>query len=85
MNLKARLISLIREGDIAGESHLAADFGLYGDRAVGTQEVDEGARTVSFVLEFDEASLRLAQEWWDRLALYASPYGDLVDRSASND
>jgi hypothetical protein len=79
------VVSLVREGDIAGESDLAADFGLYGDRAVGIQEVDEEARTVSFVLEFDEASIRLARAWWDRLLLYASPYADLIDRSSSKD
>ena len=77
------LVSLIREGDIAGESELAADFGLYGDRAVGTQEIDEEARTVRFVLEFDQASLRLARERWDRLSLYALPYADLVDRTGA--
>lgn len=79
------VVSLIREGDIAGESDLAADIGLYGDRAVGIQELDEEARTVSFVLEFGEASLRLAQAWWDRLCLYALPCDDLVDRSAAGD
>jgi hypothetical protein len=79
------IVSLIREGDIAGEPWLAADFGLYGDRAVGTQEIDEEARTVSFVLEFDEASIRLAREWWDRLSLYALPYADPVDRLAVGD
>lgn len=77
------VVSLIREGDIAGEFDLAADFGLYGDRAVGIQELDEEARTVCFVLEFGEASLRLARAWWDRLSLYASPYGELLDRSAT--
>ncbi len=79
------MVSLVREGDIDGESDLAADFGLYGDRAVGTQEIDEGARTVSFLLEFDEASLRFARDRWDRLSLYALPYSDLVDRSATTD
>jgi hypothetical protein len=79
------VVSLIREGDIAGEANLAADFGLYGDRAVGIQELDEEARTVSFVLEFGEASLRLVQAWWDRLSLYALPYADLVDRSGAGD
>jgi hypothetical protein len=79
------VVSLIREGDIAGESDLAADFGLYGDRAVGIQELDEEARTVCFVLEFGEAGLRLARAWWDRLSLYALPYRDLVDRTAAGD
>jgi hypothetical protein len=79
------VVSLVREGDIAGEPDLAADFGLYGNRAVGIQEIDEEARTVCFVLEFGAASLRLAREWWDRLSLYASPYGDLVDRTATSD
>jgi hypothetical protein len=79
------VVSLIREGDIAGEPELVADFGLYGDRAVGTQEIDEGARTLRFVLEFDQASLRLARERWDRLSLYALPYADLVDRIGAGD
>lgn len=79
------VVSLIREGDIAAEPDLAADFGLYGDRAVGIQEIDEEARTVRFVLEFGEASLRLARAWWDRLSLYALPYSDLVDRAPAGD
>ena len=32
---------------------LLADFGIYGDRAVGTQELDEQSRTVRFTLSFD--------------------------------
>ena len=79
------VVSLIREEDIAGEQDLASDFGLYGDRAVGIQELDDESRTVRFVLQFDGPGIKLAEERWARLSLYASSYGDLVDRNPAGD
>ena len=41
-------ISVVREYDIYTESDLAGDFAIYGDRATGTQELDEQSRTTRF-------------------------------------
>ena len=75
----------MRESQIATEADLLVDFGIYGDRAVGIQELDEQSRTIRFVLDFDRQSLNLACDRWDRIALYATPYADLLDRSPPED
>lgn len=74
-------VFLVRETDLVGEPDLARDFGIYGQRATGEQELDGESRTARFVLYFDAASIRLAHERWDRLKLFAVPYGELVDRA----
>jgi hypothetical protein len=76
-------VSLVREADVAGEADLLSDFGVYGDRATGVQELDEQSRTLRFILSFDPPSIRLARDRRERLALYATPYSDLLDRSGT--
>lgn len=78
-------LSLVRESEIAAEPDLLADFGIYGTRATGVHELDEQGRTLRFVLQFDLESLKLAADRWSRLALYASPYSDLLDRKPGGD
>lgn len=73
-------ICLIRESQLASEPELLADIGIYGTRAVGTQELDERSRTVRFVLQFDAEQIRLAHERWQRLQLFATPYRHLLDQ-----
>ena len=74
-------MSLVRESDIACEWELLADFGIYGDRAVGVQELDEQARTIRFILDFSPQSIRLARDRWEKVALYTTPYGELLDQN----
>ena len=74
-------VSLVRESEIAAEPDLLADFGIYGDRAIGVQELDELSRTLRFILHFDAQSLHLARDRWERLSLYAIPYADLLDQA----
>ncbi len=74
-------VALVRESDLESESGVLADVGLYGDRAVGIQDLDERARTVRFTLSFDRQTVRLARDRWDRLYLFATPYRTLLDRS----
>lgn len=71
---------LVREDDVAHEPDLLADTGVYGDRAVGTQELDERGRTLRFTLAFDPQRVQLALDRWRRLLLYATPYRVLLDR-----
>jgi hypothetical protein len=73
------IVSLIRESDLEKEADLLRDFAIYGDRAFGIQEMDEQARTVRFVLSFDPGGIRQALNRWERLALYAKPFGDFMD------
>jgi hypothetical protein len=74
-------LSLVRESEIGGEVDLLFDFGIYGDRATGVQELDEQSRTLRFILFFDKQSIKLAQDRWARLSLYATPYTDLIAQS----
>ncbi len=74
-------LCLVRESELAREPDLLADFGIYGRRAVGTQELDEHCRTARFTLEFGGDAVRLAEERWRRLLLYAVPFRKLLDRA----
>jgi hypothetical protein len=75
-------VMLVRESDIAGEPDLLADFGIYGDRATGVQELDDQSRTLRFILYFDPQNIRLAQDRWTRLLLYTTSYSDLLDQTS---
>lgn len=77
-------VTLVRESQLAGEPDLLADSGIYGDRAVGVQELDEYGRTLRFILRFDPGAVRLALDRWNRLALFAVSYQSLLDRLPSN-
>lgn len=73
-------VTLVRESEAAAEPDLLADFGIYGDRAVGVQETDDRSRTVRFTLSFDPQAVRVAQERWRRLSIYATSFRSLLDR-----
>jgi hypothetical protein len=72
-------ITLVRESALAQEPELLGDLGIYGNRAVGIQELDDRCRTVRFTLTFDPAAVRLARERWQRLALFATSFRRLLD------
>ncbi len=73
---------LVRESEIGCEDDLLSDFGIYGSRATGTQELDEQSRTQRFILRFDPPSIRLAHDRWARLLLYARPYAEVLEQPA---
>lgn len=75
-------VFLVRESETVCEDDVLCDFGIYGSRATGTQELDEHSRTLRFILRFDPPSIRLAQDRWARLLLFARPYGDLLEKPA---
>ncbi|HYT87564.1 MAG TPA: hypothetical protein VEL76_02490, partial [Gemmataceae bacterium] len=75
-------VMLVRESDIAGEPDLLADFGIYGERATGVQELDDQSRTLRFILYFDPQNLQLARDRWTRLLLYTTSYADLLDQTS---
>ncbi len=74
-------VSVVRESDVARETDLLADVGIYGTRAVGTQELDERSRTLRFTLDLDPQAVRAAEDRWRRLALYAVSVRSLLDRA----
>src|SRR5262249_1619927 len=71
--LRGIRVPLVRESALEGERGLLADFGVYGDRAVGSQLVGAAGRTERFTLLFDPEAVRAAVDRWDRLSLYAVP------------
>jgi hypothetical protein len=73
-------ITLVRGSDLAGEPDLLRDFGIYGTQAVGEQELDDNCRTERFTLRFDQHSIQLAHDRWERLSLYATKLSDLLDQ-----
>lgn len=73
-------ITLVRESELAREPDLLADFGIYGDRAVGVQELDDQSHTLRFTLEFSTQAVRLAEDRWRRVSLYAVSLRSLLDQ-----
>lgn len=76
-------VSLVSEAHLQYEPELFWDFGIYGDRVTGAQELDEQSRTIRFTLRFDAASIRLAADRWERLQLFVILYSEILDRSAA--
>ena len=72
-------IKLVRQSALEAENDLVSDMGIYGSRAVGTQELDGRCRTVRFTLTFDFDTVAAAEERWRRLSVYAVSYRDLLD------
>jgi hypothetical protein len=72
-------IALVRESDLQREPELLCDIGIYSDRAVGTQEVDENCRTLRFTLELDPQAVQVADDRWKRLILYTRSFSSLLD------
>lgn len=71
---------LIRESSLRAEPYLLVDMGIYGNRAVGRQELDDRGRTVRFTLTFDFEAVVAAEERWLNLSVYAISYRDLLDQ-----
>jgi len=73
-------ITLVRESELSRESELLMDMGIYGDRAVGTQELDDTCRTLRFTLDLDPQAVQLADSKWQRLMLYARSLRSMLDQ-----
>jgi hypothetical protein len=64
---------------LKSEPNLLADIGIYGSRALGTQELDDECKTIRFTLTFDFDAVAAAEQRWQRLSVYATSYRDLLD------
>ena len=73
--------ALVRESELSREPELLTDMGIYGDRAVGVQELDEKCRTLRFTLNLDPNALELADARWRQILLYSKSFASLVDQS----
>jgi hypothetical protein len=73
-------VTLVRERDLAREPDLMSDMGIYGDRAVGVQELDSNSRTLRFTLDFSPQEVRIAEDRWRRISVYATSVRSLLDR-----
>ncbi len=73
-------VSLVREADLIDEPDLLQDFGIYGDKAVGIQELDDRSRTIRFILDFDATNLWKALNRWERLTLFTTKYSETLDQ-----
>jgi hypothetical protein len=73
-------IKFVRESALKNERELVADMGIYGSRGVGIQELDDECRTVKFTLTFDFDQVAEAEDYWQRLGIYAESYGEYLDR-----
>lgn len=78
-------IKLVRESMLTQEPELIGDVGIYGSRAVGVQELDDECRTVRFTLTFNFDEVTKAEDRWNRLSVYATPYQDLLDQFRANE
>ncbi len=76
-------VMLVRESDLTREPDLLCDMGIYGNRGVGVQELDEQSRTLRFTLDFSAEAVRLAEDRWQRIGLYAVSMRSLLDRLES--
>ena len=70
-------LRLVRASQV--DDDLRADFGLYGNRAVGWQELDDRGHTARFTLSFEFAELLAAESRWDRLGIYATSLEETLD------
>ena len=75
-------LRLVRESEIEAETDLLGDFGIYGDRAVGRLDLDDQCRSLRFTLDFNPQGLRLAEEQWRQLELFAVSFREVLDRGA---
>ena len=73
-------VFVVRDSALASAPELRVDFGIYGEDAVGIQEVDETARTRKFTFFFEATEKRLAEQRWKRLMAYSRPLEEFIER-----
>lgn len=74
-------MKLVRISDLKNEPDLVRDMGIYGQLAVGTQQLaDDNLRTQRFILNFDLNEVREAEQLWEKLGVYSAAYKDLLDQ-----
>lgn len=67
-------LQVVQEQALQREADLLADFGLYGEDAVGVLEVNPQSTTLRFKLSFNPDDLDTYRDRWERLRLYAQDW-----------
>lgn len=65
-------VAVVRKSEIPSEEDLFHDFGIYGNRAVGYQFLDEQCNTTRFELHFDRETYMKTLDMFRKLELYAT-------------
>ena len=74
-------MKLVRISNLQKEPELERDMGIYGQLAVGNQQLaDDNLRTQRFILNFDLNEIREAERLWEKLGVYSAAYKDLLDQ-----
>lgn len=73
-------LRLVRLSALVEEPELVVDLGIYGSRAVGTEELDPRTKRPSFCLSFDFDDVRKAEDSWERLSIYSTSYRELLEK-----
>ena len=74
-------MSLIRKSQLESEPGLICDLGIYGERAVGYQSLDDLGRTTRYLVRFGKQAVATAEELWRQLDLYAISLDSILDRT----
>jgi hypothetical protein len=77
-------ISLVRVSELQLEPDLIADFGVYGDEAVGYQQTDQDGRTQRYELHFDATRVAAAEQRWNKLQLFSLRLETILDRDVQS-
>lgn len=73
-------VGFVRVSTLMLEADLLADYGLYGSRALGVQQLNGRGQTERFTLRFDLQAVIDAEARWDRLSVYAESWRNYLDR-----
>ena len=74
-------VRLARISDLRSEPELLRDMGIYGQLAVGAQELaTDNLRTHRFLLNFDLNAVREAERHWEKLGVYSIAYKELLEQ-----
>jgi len=77
-------VILLRERDLAAESAPVIDTCVFDDWAVGTRNLDDYLQTICVTLDFTPTHVRATLDRLDRLSYVGIPFGELLDRAATN-
>jgi hypothetical protein len=71
-------VYIVRDSALGADPDLRTDFGIYGEDAIGVQELDENARTRKFTFYFNDTARHLAEQRWKRLLAYSRPLDEFI-------
>lgn len=76
---KGIVVGVARESRIPPEEDLLYDLGIYGDRAVGYQTMNDDCKTTSFQFHFNKDTIEKTKEQFERLKIHTLLPSELED------